>query len=322
MIPRVLGKTNFHGVPVFAVLFSMAGSLLALLSSVVAASTVYLALVAVSGLATLVVWASVSVCHLRFRKQWLDQGHSADDLKYRAPGFPFVPIAAIVMCIGALVLVICDSSQRSTLLYMIPFVAICYIGYYASVACAGSMANCRMIRGAIRKADSVCIIGRLGGMSPEALSELIFNIANNLVNEGKAGTLTTDLIPPQAKFAVMRPKDRAHGDWASNAAMQLAKKAGMKPHDFAELFAAELANADGIKSVEVAGPGFINIVLDSASAAAVVDTVLNEGANYGKNDHLSGKTLNLEFVSANPTGPIHIGGHPLGRGRRLHGPRA
>lgn len=86
------------------------------------------------GLATLVVWASVSVCHLRFRKQWLDQGHSADDLKYRAPGFPFVPIAAIVMCIGALVLVICDSSQRSTLLYMIPFVAICYIGYYASVA--------------------------------------------------------------------------------------------------------------------------------------------------------------------------------------------
>ena len=145
-------------------------------------------------------------------------------------------------------------------------------------------------------------------MSPEALSELIFNIANNLVNEGKAGTLTTDLIPPQTKFAVMRPKDRAHGDWASNAAMQLAKKAGMKPHDFAELFAAELANADGIKSVEVAGPGFINIVLDSASAAAVVDTVLNEGANYGKNDHLSGKTLNLEFVSANPTGPIHIGG--------------
>ena len=145
-------------------------------------------------------------------------------------------------------------------------------------------------------------------MSPEALSELIFNIANTLVSEGKAGTLTADLIPPQAKFAVMRPKDRAHGDWASNAAMQLAKKAGMKPRDLAELFAAELTNADGIKSVEVAGPGFINIVLDSASAAAVVDTVLNEGANYGKNDHLSGKTLNLEFVSANPTGPIHIGG--------------
>ena len=145
-------------------------------------------------------------------------------------------------------------------------------------------------------------------MSPEALSELIFNIANTLVSEGKAGTLTSDLIPPQAKFAVMRPKDRAHGDWASNAAMQLAKKAGMKPRDLAELFAAELTKADGIASVEVAGPGFINITLDSASAAAVVDAVLEAGDTYGKNDHLSGETLNLEFVSANPTGPIHIGG--------------
>ena len=159
-----------------------------------------------------------------------------------------------------------------------------------------------------RKTDSVSVPGILGRMSPEALSELIFNIANTLVSEGKAGTLTADLIPPQAKFAVMRPKDRAHGDWASNAAMQLAKKAGMKPRDFAELFAVELTNADGIKSVEVAGPGFINITLDSASAAAVVDTVLEAGSDYGKNDHLSGKTLNLEFVSANPTGPIHIGG--------------
>ena len=101
MIPRVLAKTNFHGVPVCAVMFSMAGSLLALLSSVVAASTVYLALVAVSGLATLVVWASVSVCHLRFRHQWLAQGHTVGELKYRAPGYPFVPIVAIVMCVGA-----------------------------------------------------------------------------------------------------------------------------------------------------------------------------------------------------------------------------
>jgi arginyl-tRNA synthetase len=90
--------------------------------------------------------------------------------------------------------------------------------------------------------------------------------------------------------------------------MQLAKKAGMKPRDLAELFAVRLNDSQGIKSVEVAGPGFINITLDSASAAAVVDTVLDEGSGYGKNGHLGGKTLNLEFVSANPTGPIHIGG--------------
>ena len=157
-------------------------------------------------------------------------------------------------------------------------------------------------------------------MSPEALSELISNIAHNLVAAGQAGELTDELIPPIDKLAVMPPKERAHGDWASNIAMQLAKKAGMKPRDLAEPFAAALAEADGIAKVEVAGPGFINITLDSASAAAVVDTVLtaapavdgdkhlNKVNEYGRNAHLGGQTLNLEFVSANPTGPIHIGG--------------
>ena len=151
-------------------------------------------------------------------------------------------------------------------------------------------------------------------MNPEALSELISRIAHELVAAGKAGQLTEDLIPPVAKIAVMRPKDRAHGDWASNAAMQLAKKAGMKPRDLADLFAAELTAADGVAKVEVAGPGFINITLDSASAAAVVDAVLaaprteEDVTAFGRNDHLGGETLNLEFVSANPTGPIHIGG--------------
>lgn len=145
-------------------------------------------------------------------------------------------------------------------------------------------------------------------MNPESLSELIEKIAKDLVASGKAGNLTEDLIPAAEKLAVMRPKDRAHGDWATNVAMQLAKKAGMKPRDLAELFAERLQEAEGIARVEVAGPGFINITLDSASAAAVVDEVLKQGAAFGKNTHLSGKTLNLEFVSANPTGPIHIGG--------------
>ena len=145
-------------------------------------------------------------------------------------------------------------------------------------------------------------------MNPEALSELISHIAHDLVAAGEAGSLTEDLIPPVEKFAVMRPKDRSHGDWASNAAMQLAKKAGMKPRDLAQLFAARLQSADGIAAVEVAGPGFINITLASASAAAIVAAVLAQGAQFGRNDHLSGQTLNLEFVSANPTGPIHIGG--------------
>ncbi|NMM98004.1 amino acid permease [Bifidobacterium sp. DSM 109959] len=130
LIPVRFAKTNFHGVPVWAVLFSMAGSLLALLSSVVAASTVYLVLVAVSGLATLVVWFSVCVCHIRFRHEWAQAGHSVSELGYRAPGFPVLPWLAIVMCIGALVLVVLDETQRSTLYCMVPFVACCYAGYY------------------------------------------------------------------------------------------------------------------------------------------------------------------------------------------------
>ncbi|MBT1164992.1 amino acid permease [Bifidobacterium felsineum] len=130
LIPARFAKTNFHGVPVWAVLFSMAGSLLALLSSVIAASTVYLVLVAVSGLATLVVWFSVCVCHIRFRREWVASGHTVDELGYKAPGYPVLPWLAIVMCIGALVLVVLDETQRSTLYCMIPFVICCYAGYY------------------------------------------------------------------------------------------------------------------------------------------------------------------------------------------------
>ena len=116
------------------------------------------------------------------------------------------------------------------------------------------------------------------------------------------------MVPAAENLAVMRPKDRSHGDWSTNIAMQLAKKAGMNPRDMGQTLAEALAQADGISGVDVAGPGFINISLDSASAAAVVDTVLSEGGSYGANNHLQGRTLNLEFVSANPTGPIHIGG--------------
>lgn len=145
-------------------------------------------------------------------------------------------------------------------------------------------------------------------MNPEALSQLISSIAHALAAESRAGSLTEGQIPPIGKMAVMRPKDRSHGDWASNIAMQLARPAGLKPKDLAELFAARLVQAEGVKAVEVAGPGFINITLDSASAAAVLDTIATEGSNYGRNNHLGGRTLNLEFVSANPTGPIHIGG--------------
>lgn len=145
-------------------------------------------------------------------------------------------------------------------------------------------------------------------MNPESLTQHIIDIALDLIESGQAGTLSREAVPSAEKFAVMRPKDRAHGDWASNAAMQLAKKAGMNPRELAQRFADKLAALEGIAGVEIAGPGFINITLDSASAAAVVDQILADPQGYAHNDHLSGQVLNLEFVSANPTGPIHIGG--------------
>ncbi|MEK0306095.1 arginine--tRNA ligase [Bifidobacterium favimelis] len=145
-------------------------------------------------------------------------------------------------------------------------------------------------------------------MSPQALAELIYSTTRELAEAGRLGSLDADAVPPVENLAVMRPKDRAHGDWSSNLAMQLAKKAGMNPRQLGQSLADALAQADGIGRVDVAGPGFINITLDSASAAAVVDTVLDRGGDFGSNGHLEGRTLNLEFVSANPTGPIHIGG--------------
>lgn len=145
-------------------------------------------------------------------------------------------------------------------------------------------------------------------MSPEALGALIASLITQLVATHQAGSLTQEDVPPADKLCVMRPKDRAHGDWATNIALQLAKKAGLKPRDLAHPLAQLLGASDGIDSVEVAGPGFINIVLDTSSAAQIVQTVLDEKDHFGMSSAFAGQTLNLEFVSANPTGPIHIGG--------------
>ncbi|HBS73374.1 MAG TPA: arginine--tRNA ligase, partial [Microbacterium sp.] len=104
-----------------------------------------------------------------------------------------------------------------------------------------------------------------------------------------------------------RPRNRDHGDWASNAALKLAKRFGMPPRDLAAAIAERLREVDGIASVEVAGPGFINIRLDAAAAGALAKTIVDAGAAFGSNDTQRGNTINLEFVSANPTGPMHIG---------------
>ena len=105
-----------------------------------------------------------------------------------------------------------------------------------------------------------------------------------------------------------RPRNRDHGDWASNIAMKLAKPLGVNPRELADEIAAGVRELAGVASVDVAGPGFINITLDAAASGALAKTIVELGDAYGRGDLYAGVTINLEFVSANPTGPIHIGG--------------
>ncbi|WP_084077064.1 arginine--tRNA ligase [Demequina sp. NBRC 110057] len=107
---------------------------------------------------------------------------------------------------------------------------------------------------------------------------------------------------------VERPRQREHGDWSTNIAMQLAKKAGTNPREFADTLVERLAEIDGIDAAEVAGPGFINIRLAAGAAGELARGIVEYGEDYGRGESLTGKTVNVEFVSANPTGPIHLGG--------------
>ncbi len=140
-------------------------------------------------------------------------------------------------------------------------------------------------------------------MTPEQLSAAIVQALQKLHTSGSVA-----LADVPTEVVVERPKNRDHGDWASNVAMQLATKAGMKPRDFAELLAPELMKAEGVEKVEIAGPGFLNIFVSDAAAGSLAKEIVEAGIAYGKSSELAGLKLNLEFVSANPTGPIHLGG--------------
>ena len=104
-----------------------------------------------------------------------------------------------------------------------------------------------------------------------------------------------------------RPKNREHGDYASSIALQLAKPAGKNPREVAELLKKDLEQLPEVSSVDIAGPGFINIKLNRASQADLVRTILQAKESYGKGNALAGVKINLEFISANPTGPLHLG---------------
>jgi len=140
-------------------------------------------------------------------------------------------------------------------------------------------------------------------VNPADLSAAILHEVRGIV-ERRGGTveLTIDDV------LLERPRNRAHGDWASNIAMKLAKPLGLNPRVLAEEIAEVVATLSGVASAEVAGPGFINIRVDAAAAGALAKTIIEQGEAYGHGDLYAGVTINLEFVSANPTGPIHIGG--------------
>jgi arginyl-tRNA synthetase len=141
-------------------------------------------------------------------------------------------------------------------------------------------------------------------VTPEQLSATIVDALTALTGEG-ALTLP-DGVPGQV--VVERPKSKEHGDYATNVALQLAKKAGLPPRELATLLAAKLADSEGIAGVEIAGPGFLNIRVEAGAQGALALQVVAAGEAYGANDLFAGEKVNLEFVSANPTGPIHLGG--------------
>ncbi|MFF8818548.1 arginine--tRNA ligase [Leucobacter sp. NPDC015123] len=142
-------------------------------------------------------------------------------------------------------------------------------------------------------------------MTPLELAQALAQIL--AANFATRGGDAAEIVVSEQDTQLERPKSREHGDWASNVAMKFAKRIGTNPRELAQELAAEIEKIDGVAKVDVAGPGFMNITLDAASAGETARRVVEQGADYGRNDSLAGQRINLEFVSANPTGPLHMG---------------
>jgi arginyl-tRNA synthetase len=140
-------------------------------------------------------------------------------------------------------------------------------------------------------------------VTPAQLAELVRVVASDVL--ARRG-LDAAALP--ADVGVERPRNPEHGDYATNVALRTGKKAGVPPRDLAAWLVEELAGQPGIASAEIAGPGFINLRLAAEAQGAIVGEVLAAGQGYGTGDDYAGRNVNLEFVSANPTGPLHLGG--------------
>ncbi|PRC44447.1 arginine--tRNA ligase, partial [Mycobacterium sp. ITM-2017-0098] len=140
-------------------------------------------------------------------------------------------------------------------------------------------------------------------MTPADLAELLRTTAAAvLVEHGLDSAALPDTV------TVERPRNPEHGDYATNLALQLGKKVGVNPRELAGWLATVLVEKDGIAAADVAGPGFVNLRIKASAQNLIVDNVIAAGSSYGQSTVLAGVRVNLEFVSANPTGPIHIGG--------------
>ncbi len=140
-------------------------------------------------------------------------------------------------------------------------------------------------------------------VTPEELSTTIARALATLVDEG---TLRLpDGVP--ADVVVERPRNRDHGDYATNVALQLAKKAGVSPRELAGMLAERLTGSPGVASVDIAGPGFLNIRVTADAQGVLAAQVVAAGPSYGTSQTLAGTRFNVEFISANPTGPLHLG---------------
>jgi len=138
----------------------------------------------------------------------------------------------------------------------------------------------------------------------------VFTHFRGIVDEQLAALVAAGDLPAELdtkNIAVEPPRDASHGDIATNAALVLAKQARKKPRDIAEMLAPRLGELDTVESVDVAGPGFINLRLSDSFWQSQVKLVLAEGTGYGQSDMGAGEKINVEYVSANPTGPLHVG---------------
>jgi arginyl-tRNA synthetase len=140
-------------------------------------------------------------------------------------------------------------------------------------------------------------------VNPVALADLVRDTAVDVLTSRE---LDTSALPPVV--TVERPRNPEHGDYATNVALQVAKRVGVAPRELAGWLAEALSALDGVASAEIAGPGFINLRIAADAQGAIVRQVLTEGENYGRGNRYAGLKVNLEFVSANPTGPLHLGG--------------